>query len=342
MKSALVIPPGLRKITTLLLLGIAATALRAQEKPIAVADQTFKVNGTHEYLYALAEGDALELYVQLIAGRQLKSVEILQFPDFSLYRTYALDTLLQKTVVIPKTGVYLLRITENGLSKKICRFTLHRTPASAYTARMDTRVGWDIRQYPNWEVRQRSVPAGHRTEIARVTGQVTVPASKVALRKPVTSYQFSLPQHTTSWAYRIAVGQAAQDARSQDAVKLTQLLKSGAVKLMGVQPETALAAYALGMAVDMTASTAGEDVEYALLNGENQPRFLQYEKYDAFIWQGGISVDAQRRYTPLEGTWYFGFKNNNWVTDIDVFIDIEAVRTIPIVTEEIYLEPRLP
>jgi hypothetical protein len=61
-------------------------------------------------------------------------------------------------------------------------------------------------------------------------------------------------------------------------------------------------------------------------------------QYDAHIWQGGISVDAQRRFSPLSGTWFFALKNNNWVDDINVIIDIEAVTETPLFEEEIYLE----
>lgn len=314
-------------------------ALNAQ---ILVADQTFKMDGRHEFTYALAQGDTAILTVQDLAGRQIKSVEFLQFPDNMIFRAYELDSLLDKRIVIPHTGVYQLRFSESGMSKKVCRFTLHRAPASAETGRFDTRVSWDVRQYPQYQVLHRSVIVGTRTDVVSLGGQATVPGSKFGIKKSVSNYQFTLPPHTVRWAYRLSVGQAAAEARRKDQEKFSQLLKQGAVKMASYQPETALAAFALGMAIDLTMSTTGENVEYVLLDGDNLNKFLKGEPYQAYIQQPSVAVDVQRRYSPLEGTWFFGLRNDNWVDDIVVSIDIEAVTETPVYQTESYLEALRP
>ena len=168
-------------------------------------------------------------------------------------------------------------------------------------------------------------------------------ASKFYTKKPVNAYQFTLPPYTTRWAYRISVGQAVQEARRQDSDKLKQALKLGGAKIMVAEPETALAAFALGLTIDLTVSTAGEDVQYALLDWNNWLKFSTGETvYDAYIYQSGVSVDAQRRFTPLEGTYYFGLRSDNWVDDIDVSVDIEAITETPVFETEWYLEPVRP
>lgn len=320
-------------------LACCAPLLLPGQLPYPVADQTFRMDGEHEFTFAFAQGDVVELRLQLLVGRQVKTVEFLQQDGPVLYSTYELDSTLEKTILIPQTGVYLLRFRESGMGKKVCRFTLHRTPASPLTARMDTRVPWDIRQYPQWREQRRLVPAGTKTDVRSLGGQVLVSASKLGLKKPVSAYAFTLPPNTTSWAYRIAVGQALTEARKKDADQLSRALNSGAAKLLPVHPETALAAFALGMAIDLTVPKAGEDVEYALLTPENLAGFEQRKPYDAYIWQGDISTDVQRRYSPLTGSLYFAFRSDNWMDDITVAIDIEAVTETPVFAEEIYLEP---
>jgi hypothetical protein len=315
--------------------------LRAQESPIAVADQTFRVDGTHTYTYALAEGDQAILQVQLIAGKGLRSVEFVQLPNEVLFRAYQLDSSIVQNIAIPRTGAYALRITEAGLGKKVARFVLHRQPAGPATRRLDTRIGWDIAQRPDWQVQQRAIQTGKATAVVRSNGQVTVPAAKLGMSKSRTAYFFNLPPNTTQWAYRVSVGQSAANARRADAQKFADLTKSGATKIMAVQPETALAAFALGLAVDMTVSTAGEDVEYILADAPNTQRFLEGQTtYNAFIWQGAINIDVQRRYDPLAGTYAFAFKNNNWMDDINVEVDIEAVTDTPVWEQETFLVPR--
>ena len=307
-------------------------------QPVPVADQTFKLDGTNEFLYAFAEGDQVQLKAQELTGKSIKSVEFLYFPDHYVFRAYELDTALNQPIFIQKTGVYLLRFEEKGLSKKVCRFTLHRTPATAETTRFDTRVSWDIRENAQYAVRKRAVQTGKKTEVVSLGGQVTVAASKFYTKKPVNVYQFTLPLNTVRWAYRVSVGQSTQEARRRDAEKLKSSMQTGAVKIMGVQPQTALAAFALGAALDLTVSTAGEDVEYAVVDYDNWTKFSTYQEYSAFIQQSGVSVDVQRRYSPLEGTYYFALKSDNWVDDINVQIDIEAVTEVPVFETEVYLE----
>ena len=324
------------KITWTFVFGLITSLVLAQQTT-QVADQTFKVDGIHEFYYAFAEGDQIAVNIQLIAGRKLKTVEIIGLPDNILFRSYELDTALAKNIAIPATGAYLLRITEQGVGKKICRFTLSRT---AYT-RIDTRIQWDMKAQPNWQVLHRSVPAGSKTEIHSINGQVLVSASNMGIKNNRTSYRFELPAHTVRWAYRVGVSQSVQEARQRDAAQFNDLVRKGSTKIMAIHPETALAAFALGMAVQMTTSTGGEDIEYALVDPANLQKFLEGEnKYDAHIWQGAVTVDAQRRYAPLTGSYGFALKNNNLVDDVNVSIDIEAITEIPLFDDEIYLAPR--
>ena len=308
-----------------------------------VADQTFRLDGASEHYYAFAEGDQVLLYVEELTSKKLKSIEFSQYPEgHLLFRGYELDSVLEKTISIPKTGIYLLRFHEAGISKKICRFTLHRTPASSETARFDTQLSWDVLLTPAFRIGKKSVQTGKKTEIVSLGGQATVSSSKFYLKKPMNAYQFTLPPNTRQWAFRIAVGQAAQDARREDAQKLKQALQGGAAKIMGVVPQTALGAFALGMAIDLSTSKSGEDVDYAVVDWDNWQHFSKGENYSAFMQQSGISVDAQRRYAPLEGTYFFALRSDNWVDDITVNIDIEAVVETPLFETQMFLEPERP
>ena len=324
---------------TLFILLACLPLLCLGQTPISVADQTFQMEGEHVFAYAFAQGDDVLLRMEVLAGRQVRNVEFVQHNGPTLFSTYGLDTAIDKTIRIPQTGVYLFTVREKGMGKKVCRFTLHRVPSGPLTERMDTRVPWDLQQYPQYREQRRLILTGKKPGISSLGGQVNVSASKMGLKTPVGTYQFTLPPNTISWAYRISVGQALAEARKKDADQLTSALNSGAAKLLAATPPTALAAFALGMAIDLTVPKVGEAVEYALMSGDNLEKFKKREQYQAFIWQGSVSTDVQRRFTPLEGTYYFAFRTNNWIDDITVNIDIEAVTETPIYAEEIFLEP---
>lgn len=324
------------RISALTLALLLPLLLPAQQ----VADLTFKLEGGNEHFYAFAEGDEVRLLVQELTGKKIKSIEFSQYPDNRmLFRAYELDSALEKTILIPKTGIYLLRFQETGISKKVCRFQLFRKAGNPEMGRFDTQVNWDAHVTPQFRISKKSVQSGKKTEVLSLGGQVTVSASKFHTKKPVNAYQFTLPANTRQWAYRIAVGQAALEARRQDAQKLSQILQGGAVKLMGVEPESALAAFALGMAINLSTSQAGEDVDYAIVDWENWEHFSKGENYQSYMQQNGVSVDAQRRYSPLEGTYFFALKSDNWVDDITVNVDIEAVVETPLFDTVFFLEP---
>jgi hypothetical protein len=324
-----------------IILFFAFSILSFGREPILVADHTFKVEGVHEYFYAFAEGDQLDLEVGLVVGNRLKKVELIAWPDRVVYSGYDVDTIITKRLAIPHTGVYLWRVTEQGIGKKVCRFTIYRTAAGPATVKMDTRVGWDIRTRGQWIVERRRVETGKKTESYSVSGQVSVPGSKIGLGVNRMSYRFELPANTIQWAYRIGVSQVASEARRKDAEMLAELSKKGAMKIAAFQPQTALASYAMGVAMQLTTSTSGEDIEYALVDLPNLQRFMQGEdQYDAFIWQGSVSVDAQRRQQPLAGTYAFALKNNNVLEGVEVMVEIEAILETPILEDELYLVPQ--
>lgn len=319
---------------------LGALRLTAQPfSPVLVADRTFKMDGDHVFTYAFAKDDEVQLRMEVLVGRQVRQVEFTQLNGPILFSTYALDTSLTHRVRIPHTGIYQLTVRERGLGKKVCRIVLHRTPASPVTERFDTQVNWDVQQYPSFREQKRSVLVGTQTEIVSLGGHVNVSASKMWTKKPMGLYQFTLPPNTVRWAFRITVGQATAEARRKDAEALRNLLQSGAAKALAIAPQTALAAFALGAAVDLSVPKVGEVIDYALLSRENAEKFLKGEKYQAFIFQENVSADVQRRLTPLAGTWHFAFRNDNWVDDIAVQVDIEAVVETPVYAQETYLEP---
>jgi hypothetical protein len=96
------------------------------------------------------------------------------------------------------------------------------------------------------------------------------------------------------------------------------------------------------MAIDLSTSKAGEDVDYAVVDWDNWQHFSKGEDYQSFMQQTGISIDAQRRYAPLEGTYFFALRSDNWVDDITVNIDIEAVVETPLFETQLFLAPEKP
>ena len=114
------------------------------QSPIDVADNTLKVKGHNEeiFYYGFAEGDQLIFNFQEVNGKELKEVEILEFPSSSKFMDYKTDKIENKIINITKTAIYKFRFSNSSLSGRICKFKIQRVPANETTKNFNTSVYW--------------------------------------------------------------------------------------------------------------------------------------------------------------------------------------------------------
>src|SRR6188474_2191077 len=89
------------------LVSIATTGLTAQA-PVDVVETTLKVAIMAEETFYLgfAEGDKMIFSFEEANGKELKEVEIVEMPSTSRFLEIKTSKILNKTITIPKTGIY--------------------------------------------------------------------------------------------------------------------------------------------------------------------------------------------------------------------------------------------
>ena len=99
------------KPTTILLLVLFLSHKVFTQPAVTVTDTTFKLPILGEQLlyYGFASGDQVLISFEEENGKELKEIEIVQWPATSKFKQNKISSLHNKTLAIATTGVYQFR-----------------------------------------------------------------------------------------------------------------------------------------------------------------------------------------------------------------------------------------
>ncbi len=358
--------PMFRIVAAFLGFVLLTTTLPAQQ-PVEVTEQTLKIGGLkeEEFYFGFAAGDKIVLNFKEVDNKELKEIEIVEYPNNPRYADYKVTFLENKTIEVPKQGVYIFRFKNTALTGRICKIKVQRIPASAETAHFNTSVTWEDRDETTYKTYTKEVIAGYDTTYIQKTKKVLVKTEQkeeLIFDKPQrvhsnanlsnhnkTSLSFKLPLHQISpykttkviaWAYWVGVGKEANLAWKQNAQIIKNIVK-GAVAYF----TTPLGALAAGVVTDLATPKAGEDVYYAIANQTNKDLFVAGQKYT--VYDQGKGVAGYRKFTEpslCQGTYYVLLSNDNLVQAIDATVKVVAILETNVYEEQPYsdiiLKPR--
>ena len=111
----------MKQVTTALI--AILLSCNAFTQPIVVADTVFKLPILGEQLlyYGFAEGDQVLISFQEENGKELKEIELTQWPATSKFKETKVSSLQNKTLAIAATGVYQFRFANTVMLQKSCR-----------------------------------------------------------------------------------------------------------------------------------------------------------------------------------------------------------------------------
>jgi hypothetical protein len=297
----------MKKITTLII-AILITLTTNGQTPIDVYESTIKISGIGEesYMCGLAEGDQLIFNFQEINGKDLKEVEIIEYPSTSKYLDYKTKKIENKTINITRTSIYKFRFANSSLGGRVCKFKIQRIPASEQTKNFNTSVYFKT---------------FNDTTITNITDQVSKVHSTMNSSGNRTILNFTLPLNTVAWSYYIGVDQGGQEnfnnAAKELASKATPLFSS----IPGFGP---LAALALGGTSYLSQLQSGEDIDYAFTDNINANLFQNGKSFRHFK-SGKVINDFSRMTAPNQGTIFICLSNDNAVTGVTVTVKITAI-----------------
>jgi hypothetical protein len=353
-----------RFLCTSILIIISINTLFSQQEALDVTDQTLKIAAnTEESLYfAFAEGDKIVFNFSEINKKELKEVEITEYPSTSKFSDYKSIKIENKIIQVNKKGIYRFRFYNgNLLSGRICKIKIQRIPAGENTANFVTNVKWIIKQDTTWNTYTKDVIVGYDTIYEQKTKKELVKTEtkeEVIFDKSqrVHSYWnsngnkanlfFSIPQNQISeykvskiiaWAYWVGVDKAGEKAWQENTENMKKLASGVASIYL-----TPLGALAAGAITSMIIPSSGEDVIYSVADNVNKDYFMSGYEYK--VYDSGKGVAGYRKFTDpafCKGTYFILLKNDNEVTPIDVNVKVSVIIETNIYEDKTYTETKI-
>src|SRR5688572_14421240 len=127
-----------------LLFVLMSTASAIAQSPIIVAETNFKlpILGEEFFYFGFAEGDQLIFSFEELSGKDLKEVEIIEYPSTSRYKEYKTKAIQNKKLTVPRTGIYQFRFANTVVLQKTCKIKIERVAGSEATKNFNSTVYW--------------------------------------------------------------------------------------------------------------------------------------------------------------------------------------------------------
>lgn len=269
---------------------IVGFKLIAQEI-IDVTDQTIKIGGLkeEEIYFGFAEGDKILFNFKEINNKELKELEIVQYPYNSKFSKYKISKVENKTLSVTKTGVYIFRFKNSAITGRICKIQIQRVPSNESLKIFNTTVTWINKQDTTWNTYTKDVIIAYDTTYQQKTKIELVSTEQkeeLIMDKSQrvhstsnangnkTSLFFTLPKNekgnyvtkkVIAWAYWVGVGDEANQAWKSNMKTVSNLAKGVATLYT-----TPLGALAVGAVTDLMIPKVGENVYYAQIIFKNK------------------------------------------------------------------------
>jgi hypothetical protein len=143
--------PHMKTITLLFSIIFLAWQANAQEA-IDVTDQTLKIGGLkeEELYFGFAAGDKIIFNFKEVNNKELKELEITEYPLSSKFSDFRTARVENKTIAVNKEGVYVFRFKNGAITGRVCKIQIQRVPAGAETKNFNTSVTWINKQDTTW------------------------------------------------------------------------------------------------------------------------------------------------------------------------------------------------
>lgn len=314
------------------------------QSTIDLTDQTIKIGGlSEEVLYfGFYEGDQIILNFSEVDGKELKEVEVLEYPETSKYSDFKVSKIENKVLSVSRKSVYKFRFSNGAVSGRVCKIKIQRIPTNEQTRNYNSAVSWLTKQDTTWNNYTKDVLVGYDTTYRQVVKKElinTETTEELLIDKSQrvhseynssgnkSSVFFTLPQasedsYETSkviaWAYWVGVGQEGEEAWEQNIAQLAE----GAAALYF----SPLGAYAIGAAVSLLMPRTGDDVYYAVCDKLNRDLFLNGQEFS--VWDQGKGLGGYKKFVSAslcEGSFYIVLSNDNMMDPIDVSVKVSAI-----------------
>lgn len=308
-------------ITSSILATLFISGSLAAQSPIIVAETNFKlpILGEEFFYFGFAEGDKLLFSFEEENGKDIKEIEIVEWPGTSRYKEFKTGNIQNKTLTVPRTGIYQFRFANNMMLQKTCRLKIQRIASSAATQNFNSTVYWRTVYDTIYRTLQQHTAAEGYKAVSVVLPTTYYLEPNTAEGKQLVSLPIKLPDFTSEWYYVFAV---ANDKAKAEALKSSLQLAETLRKRIAETGGNNFSADSLPV------PTGSSNCRVYLLDQSNQEMFESRANFRHF-------KEGTRENTPAGlvkikiATFpnaYLGIKNPD--TQAGIYVAVEAVAII--------------
>jgi hypothetical protein len=290
-------------------------------QPIVVADTVFKLPILGEQLlyYGFAEGDQVLISFQEENGKELKEMEIVQWPATSKFKQSKFSSLQNKALAISATGVYQFRFANTVMLQKNCKLKIERIPTDA-TKTFNCTVYWrTVYDTIYRNLKPPPPPESYKTA-AIIPPTVYYLEPNTPDHKPRLSVPIQLPDFTSEWYYTYT---ATTDKKKAETLKSSLQLSANLKQKIIQSGGTSFTADSLPM------PEGSDSCRIYLLDQSNRQLFDDHVNFRHF--REGTRENTKSGVVKIKiATFpnsYLGLRNIN--PNSGIYIVLEAVAIIP-------------
>jgi hypothetical protein len=327
---------------------------------VEVTDQKIKIGATkqEELYFGFEEGDKVIFNFKEVNDRELKELEIAEYPNNSKFSDFKTSKVENKTFNVTKKSVYVFRLRNSALTGGVCSIHIQRVPKDESTRNFNSAVSWILKPDTSWNTYTRDVVTGYDTGYVQKTKKELINSeqreeliidktervhsttneygnrSSIFFTLPPNQYYGNTIKRVISWAYWVGVGNEANAAWKQNSKVISSLAKSTASYFT-----SPLGALAVGAAAQLLTPKVGDNVYYAVTDRSGSQLFMRGQTFNA--WDNGNGVAGYKTFshpTLCQGTYYICLSNDNTLQGIDANIKVIAIIETSVYEDKPYTE----
>lgn len=292
------------------------------QTPIDIAESVVKVGIKGEELiyFGFAAGDKIIFSFEETGGKEMKEVEILEYPATSRFMEVKTSKIENKTINVPRKAIYKFRFANSAIIPRTCKYKIQRIPGSAATQDFNTTV-YNGTYYDTSYVTETESYIDKTDTIINNFQERTVKVNPLtAPGSSKVTFNFTLPENTVSWSYYIYADKAGQQV-FQDAAK--ELAVNAASVMEKFPKYNPLAAVAIDAPSYLKRLDTGQHINYWIVENDNADLFKSGDQF-RFI-KKGKAVNDFGKMEPGDLAFNFCLHNDSKTAQATVTVKITAI-----------------
>jgi len=303
-----------------------SSSLYSQNQPIDVTDQTIKLSGLggeQTLYYGFNAGDQIVFNFNEVDGKELKEVEIAEYPSPTKFADYKISQTQNKIIVVARKGIWTFHFANSALAGRVCHIKIQRIPANDAAKDFNTDVIWKNWNDTNYTEETERYLVKSDTTVSNFLDEVVTVHSRNNSQSNKNITAFTIPENTIAWAYYIGVNEQKSKAFTKATVNFTK----NAAKIVSAIPEWGvMASFALNGIGYFEQINSGDAVDFYIVDNTNATSF-QYGRQIANAYKYSMQAvnNFSKMTTPLYGSYFLCLQNDNLITPINVTVKMTAI-----------------